>query len=129
MWYGLGAVLRSFRSAAGGRVLRLVDFHDGFLRPGQAGGLKIRRWWSGDSMMRTLVLVTLALAIHSAYGAESITVKQLEQKLATPAPTVSDHSEAHPIFHKNHIYVYSVISEAARNSRCWSTVSLTCFRG
>jgi hypothetical protein len=94
MWYGLGAVLRSFRSAAGGRVLRLVDFHDGFLRPGQAGGLKIRRWWSGDSMMRTLVLVTLALAIHSAYGAESITVKQLEQKLATPAPTVSDHSEA-----------------------------------
>ncbi len=44
-------------------------------------------------MLRTLVLVTFALAIQSAYAAERITVKQLEQKLAAPAPAGSDHSE------------------------------------
>jgi hypothetical protein len=44
-------------------------------------------------MLRTLVLVTLALAIQSACAAERITVRQLEQKLAAPEPAGTDHSE------------------------------------
>jgi hypothetical protein len=44
-------------------------------------------------MLRMLALVTFALAIQSACAAERITVKQLEQKLAAPAPPGSDHSE------------------------------------
>jgi len=51
------------------------------------------QWRTGDLMLRTLVLVTLALAIQSANAAERITVKQLEQKLAAPAPTRADHDE------------------------------------
>ncbi|MGA9585500.1 MAG: hypothetical protein WBQ95_09245 [Terracidiphilus sp.] len=44
-------------------------------------------------MLRTLVLVTVALAFQSAYAAERITVQQLEQRLAAPASAASDHSE------------------------------------
>ena len=38
-----------------------------------------------------LILVSLALAIQSAYASDAITVKQLEQKLATPQASGSDH--------------------------------------
>ena len=45
-------------------------------------------------ILRTLVLVALlALSIQPANASDSITVQQLEQKLAVPAPSGSDHNE------------------------------------